>query len=631
MPVLVLDDEADYASINTRDEDNATAVNAAIRSLLGLSTRSSYVGFTATPFANVLIDHANEDDLFPRDFIYSLESPSNYVGADATFNETSLPPAILDLDDAEPYFPLGHKSTIRVDGLPDSLIDAIASFIVANAIRDLRGDGDAPRSMLINVSRFNNVQHQVNELVEEQLAEFRNSIEFEADGGPSDVRDRLRRVFEDQFSETGPIWADVEGALLGAVESMNAVLVNSRSNSAAAFTSLSEVGRSRIIATGGTVLSRGLTLNGLMTSYFYQRSRASDTLMQMGRWFGYRDGYRDLCRLWIDPEVASWYSFVAESVRELRDDLREMNSLGMTPADFGLKVRKHPESLLVTAANKSRSAETVERTISLRDKTLESPKVLVDLEVGRRNRDAAHTLFALSTRFRDDAAQSNAGIFRGVPKESVADFLDEYRSSADDPFFGGPKASNGSSPFANYVRTAVDSDLRTWNVVVVGGGSDVTELVDGVPVRRVRRKLELKTGEVLISGDRRRVAGTSDLGLTLDSDQRRELVLHANSRGRRVTERDYRSKLARPTLMLYFIEPSESTSNLVVDALPAGFPLVAVKVSFPADPDGPEHELRNKAGVKYLINTVLRKDWLPELYMDLSEQDEADLDEFPND
>lgn len=619
MPLLLLDDEADYASINTRGEEDPTAVNASIRDLLALSHRGSYVGFTATPFANVLIDDSNEEDLFPSNFIYTLESPSNYMGADAIFSSDESNSVLRSLDDAEAAFPLRHKSALAVDALPESLLSAMATFIVANAIRDLRGALDEPRSMLINVSRFNKVQDQVHELVEEHLAAFRNAIEFEA-GDPSNrMLIGLRESYELEYSKVEFTWAEVEAALAGAVESMQAVLVNSRSNSSDTYSKLAAAGRTRIIATGGAVLSRGVTLNGLMTSYFYQRSRAADTLLQMGRWFGYRDGYKDLCRIWIDDEVASWYSFVAESASELRADLREMNSLQLTPKDFGLKVRKHPESLLVTAANKSKAAQLVERTISLRNKTLESAKLLADPTQLTQNLRVAKKLWVeASSAGARSPAEPN--VVRGVPKRLVADFLDEFGSAASDPYFSGPLSFQDQSPMAAYVRSEIDRDLQSWDVLIVTGSLNA-ERIGTQDFARVKRAMKLRDGHLLISGDRRRVAGPSDLApLVTGSDE----VKRTAGSGR-ATELQYRSALKSPAIVLYFVDTSElvrdsDRSQRIPDVI------AAVKMVFPADPDGPEHELRNKSGVKYLINSVLQRDWLPELFLDLDDDDLADFD-----
>jgi hypothetical protein len=632
MPLMLLDDEADYASINTREEEDPTAVNNAIRELLALSQRSSYVGFTATPFANVLIDDSNDEDLFPRDFIFTLESPSNYVGADAVFSGEIADSIIRSPQDASVEFPFKHRSELIVERLPDSLRDAMAAFIVANAIRDLRGDEAEPRSMLINVSRFNRVQAQVHELVEEQLEEFRNAIEFDLHSGSlSPSIQRLYDIFDTEFDTSEFTWDGIRAALPRAVESMGALLVNSRTNSADTYSNIAAAGRTRIVATGGAVLSRGLTLNGLMISYFYQQSRASDTLMQMGRWFGYRDGYGDLCRLWIDEEVASWYSFVAESSRELREDLREMRRLGLTPKDFGLKVRKHPESLLVTAANKSKAAQEVSRTVSLRDKTLETPKILDNPALIKGNFTSARKFLNASVAAGESVeSRQNSVIIRGVPKGLVAEFISDYGSAPSDLFFAGKTSMSGKSSFAAYVRSAVDADLKNWDVVVIGGREPTVDKVADFDVHRVGRSVRVRNGGLLISGSSRRVAGSADLAVLLDERARDGLKKEWGTSTPR--ERYFRALLARPAMLLYLIEPiwnenDAAASSYADKSESAGLPLVALKAAFPIDPAGLEHEARSDSGPIYLINAVLQRDWLQELAMDLDDADREDLDE----
>jgi hypothetical protein len=165
-------DEADSASVNTRPiDEKPTEINTRIRALLKLFTRSSYVGFTATPFANVFIDPDTEDemlgnDLFPSDFIYSLEAPTNYVGPQVLFGDEPRLAILRTIEDAEAIFPDKHKSDLHVTSLPGSLEEAVRSFIIATTIRDLRGEGPTHCSMLVNVSRFTAVQDQVATIID---------------------------------------------------------------------------------------------------------------------------------------------------------------------------------------------------------------------------------------------------------------------------------------------------------------------------------------------------------------------------------------------------------------------------------------------------------------------------------
>ena len=289
IPMLVVDDESDYASVNTKKDDSPTVINALIRSILGTVTKSSYLAFTATPFANVFIDHETTqellgDDLFPRDYIRTLDAPSNYVGSQSYFGseEEVDTTRLVDLDDGEDYFPMKHKSHLHVPGLPDSLIDAIRAFVVAVAIREVRGDTSA-RAMLINVSRFKHVQAQVHELVEAEFHRIKDAIELHSVslvGSTHHELAALRQTFKRRFKGTGLGWDEVVPKLKSAVHSTPVRLINS--DRVKQVKDISDLESERMIAVGGDVLSRGLTLDGLTISYFHRSVGASDTLLTDG-------------------------------------------------------------------------------------------------------------------------------------------------------------------------------------------------------------------------------------------------------------------------------------------------------------------------------------------------------------
>ena len=381
IPMLVVDDESDYASVNTNykaaGDTSPTIINQKIRELLALTTRSSYMAFTATPFANVFIDHnsyndALKDDLFPHHYIYALSSPTNYVGAKAYFGTAgaTVATSLVDITDAYDIFPAKHKAHLGVSTLPPSLDDAIRAFIVVSAIRIARGDERA-RSMLVNVSRFKNVQAQVYDLVAYEFGRIKAAIEIHAQppvrADNHKVLEQLAETYITYFSDSRSTWPAVRDKLFAAVFDTTVELVNSSRDKA------SDDRAHNMIAVGGDVLSRGLTLEGLTVSYFYRLVGAADTLLQMARWFGYRPGYEDLARVWISSDVADQFRFVSDVTDELREQIREMRDLGKTPKDFGLMVRKHPETLAITA--KKGISETHVLVISLSGRRIETTKI----------------------------------------------------------------------------------------------------------------------------------------------------------------------------------------------------------------------------------------------------------------
>ena len=208
---------------------------------------------------------------------------------------------------------------------------------------------------------------------------------------------RLETTYRSVYPHCEFSWGEVLSVLALAVSDIRVQLYNSDKDRQLAEDEIIWDRPKRLIAVGGDVLSRGLTLDGLSTSYFWRRTGASDTLLQMARWFGYRDGYLDLCRLWIDPSVAADYRFVADSVAELRRDLRAMFDQKLTPKDFGLAVRKHPGALLVTARNKMKAAETRTAIISLIGKRIETVKLPSDADTLKSNYQALEAFLARST------------------------------------------------------------------------------------------------------------------------------------------------------------------------------------------------------------------------------------------
>jgi hypothetical protein len=620
VPVMVLDDECDYASINTKEEKDPTAINNAIRGILGLFTRSSYVAFTATPFANIFIDHGVEDDLFPRHYVYSLESPTNYVGSQETFGtaEAVKSDGLTYLKDVEAFIPLGHKSSQRVTQLPSSMTDAIDSFLLINAIRDLRGDADQPRAMLVNVSRYKAVQAQVYDLLSEKVAEIKNAIQLHyADHGTRhSIIDRLRSRLEADFDAPEITWPQVLEELPNSISDIRVRVFNSDTDKRLAEEEDAEWDRPpRMIAVGGDVLSRGLTLEGLCVSYFYRRVTASDTLMQMARWFGYRDGYRDLCRIWINAASADNYRFAADSIEELRADLRLMLRQDLTPEDFGLAVKKHPGALLITARNKMKNAEVAKRTIGLAGRRLETTTLK---RHHSQNREELRLFIeAVSREYEYGATGAKWHRWREVDQSVVADYLERYAISVpeSDPIFSRKELSM-------WVRSAKAEKFAKWDVVVANGiaGSapPIKLTLDGkwqVPLPQ--RQLRIDDGLLRVSGSSRRLAGRTDLARLLDPRMRKKAEEDYASRetGKEPPEGIYYPYLERPILVIYPLGSDKSKEGPDTDdeknyaTVEAREFLVALKVAIPGDTT----KVRDSGSdVEYLINTVAQEQWISE-------------------
>lgn len=627
VPLLFLDDEADFASVNTNaPEDDPTAINRAIREILEKFARSSYVGFTATPFANIFINDEIEEDLFPRDFIYGLDAPSNYVGPRSLFGDYSEDVAddvVRRIDDGEAEFPLGHRNLHPVSALPPTLSAALRTFLLANALRDLTGGRKEPRSMLVNVSRFNSVQAELGHLLEAELAAYRNAIRLHAKsyaaGGANPELAALEVTFQDEYSDLGIEWAEILDQLSPAVAEIEVRIMNRRRDKEYEERQLRAENPPRTIAVGGDLLSRGLTLDGLMVSYFYRRVTASDTLMQMGRWFGYRDGYERLTRIWTTDELVADYASTADSLEELRSELLRMRDQGLTPTQYGLAVKNHPTSLLITARNKMRAAQKGQKSISLRGRAIETHKVsALDSDIAR-NWEALEKLVtkarAENQNTEKRAARAQRVGWTGVDRHAIADFLQSYRAPASLTLFSG-------NALADFVRDAIAVDLHEWDIALIGGAGDSAQ-ISGLTLNLTKRGIGWAPPDTyLISRSKQRVAGPGDVAKLLppeivDEVGQRFRASEGNAR-KNIPDREFVPYLPRPLLMLYPIQGG------LDDGTTLSAPLVGAVIAIPeriGSGGRPSAAIDNSADVTYMLNAPAQRLWLQEF-------DEGDDDEY---
>jgi hypothetical protein len=620
-PLLLIDDEADSASVNTNAAGvDPTEINKRIRALLSLFTRSSYLGFTATPFANIFIDPDTDDemlgdDLFPRDFIFTLDAPSNYVGPTAVFGEEPKFALTRKIEDAYDVFPLRHKSDLRVDSLPDSLVTAIFDFMIANAIRDLRGEGPSHRSMLVNVSRFTAVQDQVASLIHEKLdliqLDVRNYSQLPPESAlKNGTIAKARDVWEREYANAGFGWPAVQRSLLGAALPITVKAVNQRTGAASLDYARQKEAGLRVIAVGGNSLSRGLTLEGLCTSYFFRNSQMYDTLLQMGRWFGYRDGYADLCRLWITDEAAQWYAHITSATEELREEVKNMRQQNATPMQFGLKVRAHPDSLIVTAQNKMRQARTVERVISLSDRSLETARLRSNSNALLSNRVAVDRFVEKLRAAKISFERSEWGniICRSVPREIVAGFLRNFDVHPMNVAFQ-------TGDLSKYLESTNEPVLQLWDVVFAGGSGNPVAL-GPVSVPAARRDIVLRDGMLLVSGTHARVGsrGVEREGLDTATVKGLQDEYKKANPGKSIPDRIYRRARVRPLLIV----------NLLTANPPNPAPdvpeIVALGLSFPLFDDS---DIAKR--VTYRVNLV---EWRSMLDQEVDDDLQEDVDEI---
>jgi hypothetical protein len=618
VPMLVIDDEADNASINTNKPDiNPTATNAWIRKILRLFTKNCYVGYTATPFANIFIDPDAFDkdayeELFPSDFIHSLDAPTTYFGPDKVFlNDESSAAILRQISDCEEYLPLSHKNGSPVAELPPSLYHALDQFIVARAIRNLRGQERKHCSMLINVSRFVSVQKEVRSFIGLRLDRMREAVKAnymmpEAASAKNEHMARLRAAFDAEFAanEFGGrhfTWNEVKAALWGVFENLRTYVVNSKSDEVLDFGKYERDGIGlTAIAIGGLSLSRGLTIEGLTVSYMYRNTKMYDTLMQMGRWFGYRPGYEDVCRVWLPNDSINWYRHIALASEELRQQITRMRQADMSPRDFGLYVKSHPDSLMVTAANKMRSGEKVILNQNLTGTLQESWLLPLDPNLNRTNEELIEEYWR--DGFGGAVAQTEKGWF--IPDVDVGK-IDEFLLR----FKAHKSARKRKADAVEYLLKIAPRFPKGDVLLISKGPGDPAAYRLGAQDRTAAK--DATDEKWLVSGYRVASRGDEKLGLTPDqiSDAEKLASEDNNSKKKKPSDVHYRMVRKKPLLMIHVLEPTENPKF-------AGYRVPAWGLSFP---DG-------LYGAEYEIEVIANKVWMEEMYGSMDDDPDADED-----
>jgi hypothetical protein len=469
-PILVIDDECDQASVNASGKaDDPTTINKLLREIIGFP-RVAYVGYTATPFANILTD-VGMDDIYPRDFISALPMPKEYFGAERLFGRDALLGEVIDedtgldmirrVDDGELPDLRPAKAEDREDfvmAITPSLRNAILYFWLATAARASRGQGDGHSSMLIHTTFYSAPHLNAKPVVEA----FRDAtLKMIASNDPS-LMTELNKLWE---TETDAVPAESVGCtrtsfdelaihLAGVVGDTEVAVENSESDNRLDYRT---PGR-RYIAIGGNVLARGLTLEGLVVSYFARNSSQYDSLMQMGRWFGYRPGYSDLPRVWMTETMESYFRDMATLEAEIRRDISVYEKdESATPRTFAVRVRQHPE-LAITSKKKMIGATTID--ISFGRRYLQTIHFEGNnVQWLERNWNAGATLI---DKVNSWTVTGGSQFASSIPVKHVLKFLDDYALHTRTRF--------RSTDLTNYIRTQNQhsGSLTKWTVNVVG-------------------------------------------------------------------------------------------------------------------------------------------------------------------
>lgn len=391
-----------------------------------------------------------------------------------------LLPIVRTIDDYSGFVPEKHKKNDPLpmyNQIPDSLRTALKCFIITCAIRMARGQGNKHNSMLIHITRFRIWQNAIKELVEKLFGYYKSEIE----AGDPIVLEELRCIFEEDtplyksyktvteeikassFKDIDTrikvhTWDEIKPLLFKAVQKIEVKSINGSSGDVLTYYEHEETGVS-VIAIGGDKLSRGLTLEGLSISYFLRASKMYDTLMQMGRWFGYRPGYVDLCRLFTSPELNGWFRHITMASEELRAEFNYLAEARSTPDKYALKVRSHPGCLQITSLSKMRYTKNVQ--VSWASRLVETYQLQMDAHVRADNlRYTEDLLSPLPEPERPDG-HKECFLWRGVPLEDILDYFHKFK-------VGKQLVKVNFDLICEYIETLAQSgELTEWNVALM--------------------------------------------------------------------------------------------------------------------------------------------------------------------
>lgn len=582
-PFLIIDDECDQASVNSsRYATAVTKINELIRQILAKLPKAAYVGYTATPFANVLIDTTVPEDLYPRDFIHALRRPAAYFGAQELFGRHALEgeydeggegfDMIRTVPDAEvnQLRPSGGKAG-RVE-INESLKRAIRYFTMVVAARRSRGQTERNNTMLVHTSVLNSIHRKT----EAAITPFVDKLAKQLTDKDPDLLKTLQaewdeeqeKVLSEQFDRSPVPFSRLADHLGSSAASIKVHVENWTSADRLDYSN----GPHTYLVVGGNVLARGLTLDGLSVSYFLRSSSQYDTLMQMGRWFGYRLGFEDLPRVWVEKRIREAFFDLATIEAEVRRDIARYAEEELTPAQFAVRIRKIP-GMTITAPAKMRSA--VDVAVGYSGTHVQTFRFRRMDEAWLRNNWCA------GARLMDNLGRSHdqAVVVQQVPVDFVLRFLHDYQAH---------ETHKNLAPqfLAEFIKTAASHDPRMskWSVAVIqgDGGPSIEQLGKYGNVQTVVRSAEADSGD-----DASIKALMSRRDLLIDLDGMNTLPASASWDDLKAVREE---RQAAALLLLYPIQamsrprqPPRSDAKAPREPLRAAFDVLGYGIVFPGD------------------------------------------------
>lgn len=474
IPVLIIDDEVDQASVDTKNGqeiENASTINRMIRTILSKLNRYSYIGYTATPFANVFINPDKENDIYPKDFILCIPPEDDYCGIKEYFgvdiinddyedqSSDHIQDLFINIKDYNDLFS-DNKVSVTTDAvkITGSLKEAILSFIIASSIKKSRGIGGY-NSMLIHIARYKNPSNTLKPIITKYVGELYVNLKYNYN---KEIK-KYKKLWEMNFrsvskerlrDEFNDVWENIEKHLLPTIESSmnNIVVLNGDSGDFLDY-SPSQIGDYIVI--GGDKLSRGLTLEGLVVSYYYRKTKTYDTLLQMGRWFGFRRGWIDVCRIYSNVDFINDFIIVGKVLQKFKCDIEEMYIQKLNPREVGQRIMYSP-NLIPTARNKMR--ETAKIKISFSNE-------IQQIITFKRNFVADNlklTIEFIKSLGKGEIRSNNKVVFKNITANTIIDYLEKYKECSIYEY-GHISIQNWINYISNLNK---DGDLISWTVVL---------------------------------------------------------------------------------------------------------------------------------------------------------------------
>lgn len=645
MKILVIDDEADQAGINTCniDKNELSRINKLIRALVNGKNEKNedidshylamnYIGYTATPYANIL-NEAGESSLYPRNFITTLAVSKEYFGPQQIFGYSGDSVSFDGMDivrtiDSGELNELKSIHDGELFDAPESLVDAVCWFMCGVACMRI-WKYKKPISMLIHTSQqtahhsaiasvvndwiVNTSQKEILKRAERVWYEETSRFSFEAfreqyptyDRPDEEinkypdfaaVEEQLKILLSDGISH---IELDSEGTLtyhkgihLCIDNCTNNGITNEGIHVRLAYPESHNMPSPApaFIVIGGATLSRGLTIEGLISTFFLRSVGQADTLMQMGRWFGYRKKYELLPRLWITEKTRQQFLFLAALDQELRDEIQHMDITGRSPSDYGPKVKNSPKVSFIRITAKNRMQAATEASMDYSGASNQTYLFDNDASVLRENIQLTEAFISqlgdewcpANNHFTNDA------IWRGVSFKAIREYIERFK------FCSRLKVFNDTTPLMNWLeKVTSEGKLGAWNVIVGGKTSQTNgtwTLPNGKVINKVNRSKKIPLTEadnnLLDIGV---IRDTMDLFADVDVDliadpAVKQLVVSSIASGKGKGAAALRDKCGldtTPQLTIYRVDKNSTASTKTRVNLDAAEDIVGISIYIP--------------------------------------------------